>query len=130
MGMVSHGMSTALSTTITAIVCYLVYGYFYLKLTDAQTHLLSQVEEVTTLYLLPRYGHTPDNLVHRVSGLVQGLQQTVEMMRSVQVDYAEAGAQLHSLLSSLNQRVKPMNDDMKQIKRTLREGFRLPDGGE
>ncbi len=125
MGMVIHGMSTALSTTITAIVCFMVYGYFYLKLTDAQTHLLSGVEQVTSLYLLPRYAHSSDNLIQRVSGLVKSLADVAQTMRAVQADYMEAGAQLHSLIAAMNQRVKPMSDDLKAVKGLLREGFRL-----
>lgn len=130
MGMVIHGMSTALSTTMTAIICYLIYGYFYLKLTDTQTHLLSEVEQVTTLYLLPRYAHTTDNLVQRVSGLVKSLSEVAESMRAVQADYVAAGSQLNSLIAVLNQRTKPMSDDLNTIKRILRDGFRLPEPSE
>ncbi len=127
MSLVIHGMSTALSTTITAIVAYLLYGYFYLKLTDAQTHVLSGIEQVTSMHLLPRYAHTSDNLVHQVAGLVKKLQEVADGMRSVQFDYAESGSQLHNLLASLNLRVKPVSEDLKNIKHTLREGFRLRD---
>ena len=127
MGMVIHGMSTALSTTITAIVCYLIYGYFYLKLTDAQTHLFSQVEEVTTLYLIPRFIHTPEDLVQRVATLVEGLNQVIQMMRTAQADSVEVSNQLHGLIADLNQRTAPMAEDLESIKGILREGFRLPE---
>ncbi len=127
MGMVIHGMSTALSTTITAIVCYLIYGYFYLKLTDAQTHVFSQVEEVTTLHLIPRYAHTPEDLVQRVTALVKGLSQVTEMMRAAQTDSAEVSNRLHGLIADLNQRTEPMYEDLEIIKKILREGFRLPE---
>ncbi len=127
MGMVIHGMSTALSTTITAIVCYLIYGYFYLKLTDAQTHIFSQVEEVTTLYLIPRYSHTPEDLVQRVTNLVQELYQVTQGMRTAQADSAELSNQLHGLIEDLNQRTEPISEDLESIKGILREGFRLPE---
>jgi hypothetical protein len=128
MGMVIHGMSTALSTTITAIVCYLIYGYFYIKLTDAQTHVLSGVEQVTTVYLLPRYHHTPESIVHEVAGLVRELRGVASEMRSAQSDYADAGSRLHSLVATLEQRVTPVSEDLRSIKRVLRDGFRLPEG--
>lgn len=53
LGAVIFGMSTALSTTMTAILAYLLFGYFYIKLTDTQTHLISRIEEVTATLLLP-----------------------------------------------------------------------------
>ncbi len=130
MGMVIHGMSTALSTTITAIVCYLIYGYFYLKLTDAQTHLFSQVEEITTLYLIPRYSHTPEDLVQRVTTLVNELNQVTEEMHSSQADSAKVNRQLHALISGMNQRTKSMSEDLDGIKGLLRDGFRLPKSGD
>jgi tyrosyl-tRNA synthetase len=126
MGMVMHGMSTALSTTITAIVSYLFFGYFYLKLTDAQVHVLSTIEEVTTLYLLPKLARDKDSMLHEVAGLVHGLRQAAEAMRATQQDYAEAGNRLHEMLTSLDLRVNSVTDDVGTIKKLLRDGFRLP----
>ena len=126
MGLVMHGMSTALSTTITAIVSYLFFGYFYLKLIDAQVHVLSTIEEVTTLYLLPKLARDKDSMLHEVAGLVNGLRQAAEAMRVTQQDYAEAGNRLHEMLASLDLRVNSVTDDVGTIKKLLRDGFRLP----
>jgi len=126
MGLVMHGMSTALSTTITAIVSYLFFGYFYLKLIDAQVHVVSTIEEVTTLYLLPKLARDKDSMLHEVAGLVHGLRQAAEAMRVTQQDYAEAGNRLHEMLASLDLRVNSVTDDVGTIKKLLRDGFRLP----
>ncbi len=130
MGLVIHGMSTALSTTITAIVCYLFFGYFVIKLNDAQTHLISGIEEVTAQYLLPRYSHDKDSMLHEVTGLVRGLREATEGMRAIQTDYAEAGARLHQVISALSANMDVLAGDVTRIKGLLRDGFRLPPEGD
>jgi len=125
--MVIHGMSTALSTTITAIVSYLIFGYFYLRLTDVQTRLLSRVEEVTTLYLIPRYAVTSDSVMTQVAGLVHSLQEIASTMQDSQKEYSEAGRALGEVAQSIQQQIAPMGSSIQGIKSLLHEGFRLPE---
>lgn len=130
MGLIIHGMSTALSTTITAILCYLFYGYFYLKLSDAQTHFLSGVEEVTTVYLLPQYSRDSESMLHEVSGLVHGLREAAQGMRDIQQEYAQAGTRLNSVAAELGQQMQGVSTSIDGIKSLLRQGFRLPDNDD
>ena len=130
MGLVIHGMSTALSTTITAILCYLFYGYFYLKLSDAQTHFLSGVEEVTAVYLLPEYSRDSETMLHEVSGLIHGLREAAQGMRVIQQEYAEAGTRLNSVAAELGQQMQGVSTSIDGIKSLLRLGFRLPDNDD
>lgn len=127
MGMVIHGMSTALSTTITAIVSYLIFGYFYLRLTDVQTRLLSRVEEVTTLYLIPRYSVTGDSVLTQVGGLVRSLQEIAIAMQNSQNEYAETGKALSNVAQTIQEQIAPMGSSIQGIKSLLHEGFRLPE---
>ena len=130
MGLVIHGMSTALSTTMTAILCYLFYGYFFLKLTDAQSHLLGNLEAVTSVYLLPKYSSDSETMLHEVSGLIQGLREAAVGMQSVQQDFAAAGSNLHKIIEGLVQRSDRTSEEIHELKRILRDGFRLPAVGE
>jgi len=130
MGLVIHGMSTALSTTITAILCYLFYGYFYLKLCDAQTHFLSGVEEVTSVYLLPEYSHDKESMLHEMAGLIHGLREAAKGMREIQQEYALAGNRLHVIAADLGEQMNGMARSVVGIKELLREGFRLPASGD
>ena len=126
MNLVIHGMSTALSTTITAILCYLFYGYFYVKLGDAQQNVLGKVEEATSVWLLPRFSRDCDSLVHEVSGLVGGLRAAASGMKEVQQDFTVAGNNLRTVVAELAERVNQTTSDINEVKRLLRDGFRLP----
>ncbi len=126
MGLVIHGMSTALSTTMTAIVCYIFFGYFYMKLNDVQANLLSGIEQATSLYLLPRYAQNPDALLHEVASLVRGLRNAAESMEVTQGRYAETTTRVSEMLTEL-QPGGSGSSDIQEIKRLLRSGFRLPE---
>jgi len=126
MSVVIHGMSTALSTTSTAIICYLFFGYFYMKLTDVQTQLLSGIEQATTLYIMPRFTYQTDNMLHEVGNLVKALRVAANLMTKTQTDFSEAGRNLNLLVSSSADRITRLSADIDEIKVLLRTGFRLP----
>lgn len=125
MSIVIHGMSTALSTTATAIVCYLFFGYFYMKLTDVQTELLSGIEQATTLYIMPRFTYQTDSMLHEVGNLVKALHEAASVMADTQVDFAEAGRNLSELSGTYANRLATLSTDIEEIKSLLRHGFRL-----
>lgn len=128
MGLVVHGMSTALSTTITAIVCYLFYGYFYLKLTDAQTNLLSAVEQVSATYLAPRFQVEPETTLYEFTGLVRSLQNLVTRMEKSHKLIMKVETQLLKAVDQYQERSEKTDLDMVTIIELLRKGFRLRDG--
>jgi hypothetical protein len=127
MGMVIHGMSTALSTTITAIVCYLYFGYFYLKLADVQTNVVSAVEQITTTNLMPRFQVQTDSVLYEFTGLIRSLQGLVNQMESSQKTFGEVEDRLISSLDVYRSKVQSMSDEMTDIKELLKLGFRLPE---
>lgn len=127
MGLVIHGMSTALSTTITAIVCYLFFGYFYLKLTDAQTNLLSAIEQVTTTYLAPLFIVEQETTLYEFTGLVRSLQSLVKQMQVSQKVVTKAETQLLTAVDAYQSQMEESNKDMSTMIDLLKRGFRLRD---
>lgn len=127
MGMVIHGMSTALSTTTTAIVCYLFFGYFYLKVTDVQTQLLSSIEQATALYIMPRFTYQTDSMLHEVGQLVHALREAAQNMSRVEADFTEAGQNINNIMGSYADSAGNLDDSIHEIKHLLRTGFRLPE---
>ncbi len=127
MSVVIHGMSTALSTTATAIVCYLFFGYFYMKLTDVQTELLSGIEQATTLYIMPRFTYQTDSMLHEVGNLVKALHAAANNMAQTQSSYTEAGRNLNAISQTYAESLEKLRRDMEEIKLLLKQGFRLSD---
>ena len=127
MGLVIHGMSTALSTTITAIVCYVFFGYIYQRLTDAQTNLISGVEQVTTTYLMPKFQVQTDNVLYEFTGLIRSLQGLVDQLQKSQLGFEATQDQLADTLSLYRDKVDGLDERLDNIVDHLRVGFRLRD---
>jgi hypothetical protein len=149
MGLVIHGMSTALSTTITAIVSYGIFGYFYTRLGDVQTHCLSGIEQLTLVYLLPHYVRTNNDVVHQMSELIESVNLAADKLRYTQEIYHDAAVTMqqthdtfYDAANSLQRAIADNQlqadqhadnqlqvgrfvDEMAQIRQILREGFRL-----
>ena len=127
MGLVVHGMSTALSTTITAIACYMYFGYFFIKLTDVQTNLISAIEQVTTSHLMPRFQMKTDSVLYEFTGLIRSLQGLVRQMSESQANFTEVEKNLVETVDTYRDNVEGMNQELADIKGILRIGFRLGD---
>ena len=126
MGLVIHGMSTALSTTITAIVSYFIFGYFYSRLNDVQTHFLSSVEHLTSVYLLPRYVKAGDDIVQKMSALIKSVIVASDKMNQTQEIYHDAAMTLQQSITANQQQIDNLASELEKIRQILREGFRLP----
>ena len=111
MGAMIYGMSTALSTTMTAIISYLIFGYFYIKLTDTQTYLISRVEEVTATTLLPHLQSIQDKVTMDYSDSIRGATELMQRFDQSQRGYAESAEQLQIAVSQFAQSYRPELSD-------------------
>ncbi len=126
MGLVIHGMSTALSTTITAIVSYVLFGYFYLRVKDVQTHLISGIEHLTSVFLIPKFVKRGEDIINQMAGLIKGVIRATEKMTETQEIYKVSALTLQQSVDNNKQQMDKLTDDITSIKKILRDGFRLP----
>ncbi len=104
LGSMIFGMSTALSTTMTAILAYLIFGYFYIKLTDTQTYLISRVEEVTATTLLPHL-QLNQRVEKDYADSVRSASRLIERFDQSQQQYENAVQALLEAARSLSQQL-------------------------
>ncbi|MGB0846029.1 MAG: hypothetical protein ACPGSM_04860 [Thiolinea sp.] len=128
MGTIIGGMSTALSTTITAIICYVFYTYYHLRLQDIRTQLLANLEDVTSRYIMPQFRTVEGNLMHDVSVLTGELRMAAESITQIQNRFLQAGDRLQLAVDDLQNSIGSGSRDIRIIRDSLREGFRLSEG--
>ncbi|MEZ5448143.1 MAG: hypothetical protein R3E89_03695 [Thiolinea sp.] len=103
------------------------YSYFHLRLQDARTQLLANLEEVTTLYILPQFRSVESNLLHDVAALTAELRAAAESVTRIQDRFLQAGERLQLAVDDLQASVGSGSRDIRIIRDSLREGFRLGD---
>ncbi|MFT5114415.1 MAG: hypothetical protein ACI8P9_003752 [Parasphingorhabdus sp.] len=130
LGDIIYGMSTALSTTMTAIVCYLFFGYFYLRLTDTQTYLISRIEDITATVLLPRFQVQQETVVKDFSDVIRAAAALVKKLDSSQAQYEEAASKLNSILDVYRDEMHRNGESLDEIVGLLKRGFRLSETEE
>lgn len=147
---VLSGMSTALSTTMTAIIAYLLFGYFYIRLQDVQSSFLAQLEQLTATVLIPKLGLDEKAEARDYAATSAALRKLIECTLSTQSDYAAVAEKLQATFNELGRQAAQANEryaelltrmadmgDRQQahqkeqaaqtaaLARLLREGFRL-----
>jgi methyl-accepting chemotaxis protein len=115
MGLVIHGMSTALSTTITAIISYVIFGYFYTRLNDVQTHLISGVEHLTSVYLMPQFVKGNDDIVNKMADLIKSVIHATDKLNNTQEIYQASALTLQETISSNQAQLSHLSTDLSEI---------------
>lgn len=127
LGKVIHGMSTALSTTMTAILAFLFFGYFYQRLSDTQTYLVSRIEDITTTVLLPRFQVQQETVVKDFSDVIRAAAALVKKLDSSQKKYEETADALSQVLEQYRTEMTHSGVALDEIIKLLQAGFRLPE---
>jgi hypothetical protein len=81
-GVMLLGMNTALNTTATAIVCFFLFTFFYQRLTDLETYVLSRVEQAVLVHIIPEFAFDTEAVNYKTERLVAELQLLVEEMKT------------------------------------------------
>lgn len=123
MGTIISSMSSALSSTVTAIVCFFIFAYFYLRLNDARIQVLTQIEDVTSLYLLPKTIQTEEGMIHQVATLTAALNEAAQRLLTVEQRFMNAGEQLQLAIKDLHGQAN--TNSLDEIKDLIRKGFHL-----
>ena len=127
---VFHGMSTALSTTMTAILAYFLFGYFYLKLLDTQSYVLGQVEHITATALIPRYQAATRSPERMLREMLSESAETFANFNKVFGEFLSINQLQGETLAKFGDVMNQNMQLLSEIRSILRAGFRLRDENE
>ena len=123
MSTIIGGMSSALSSTITAIVCFFVFAYFYLRLNDARIQLLTHIEDMTSMYLIPKITHSEEGMIRQVTLLTESLNKAADKVLLLEDNFLKVGDRLQLAVDDLHGKVN--SNHIGEIKELIRKGFHL-----
>ncbi len=123
MSTIIGGMSSALSSTITAIVCFFIFAYFYLRLNDARIQLLTSIEDMTSMFLIPKVTHTEDGMIRQITQLSESLNQAADKVLMLEDNFMKVGDRLQLAVDDLHGKVN--SNHIIEIKDLIRKGFHL-----
>ena len=123
MSTIIGGMSSALSSTITAILCFFVFAYFYLRLNDARIQLLTHIEDMTSMYLIPKVTHSDDGMIRQVTLLTESLNKAADKVLQLEDNFMKIGDKLHVAVDDLQGKLN--SNHLDDIKDLIRKGFHL-----
>jgi len=123
--LVIHGMSTALSTTITAIMCYLIFGYFYLRLNGVKVRVISSVEQITADYLLPKFKVNSKDITEELTTLTKALSQVAQGIIEAQNNFKADHQVIRQGLQDHDNRMNEIAAQLLDWRQLLARGFRL-----
>ncbi|MDQ6964644.1 MAG: hypothetical protein Q9M13_06960 [Mariprofundales bacterium] len=125
MGLVIHGMSTALSTTMTAIVCYLYFTWLLHSVEDVHVRLLAAVEHFTLHHLLPLFHVDAESINHQLAELLLSMATLVEKMESERSLQPELIAEIAALRAQQMEMHEQQREDSARLATLVQQGFRL-----
>ena len=125
LGTVIQGMSSALSTTMTAIIAFFIFSYFYQCLTDIQTNCISRLEYVTTTQIVPMFFTEPDAMVNDYSNLIASMAEVVNSLQQQHEQFLHVNSGIEKSLTELTDQINYSSRGFEKIIQLLSEGFRL-----
>ncbi len=125
LGTVIQGMSSALSTTMTAIIAFFIFSYFYQCLTDIQTNCISKLEYVTTTQIVPMFFTEPEAMVNDYSNLITSMAQVVNALEHQHQQFLQTTSGIERSLTELTGQINHSSQSFEKIIHLLSEGFRL-----
>lgn len=122
MNLVVAGMSTALSTTITAIVCYVLFGYAYYQAGGAQTRLIAAIESTTLEVLMPRFHIGQDKINGELHELIVSLRELTAQLQDAQHNAQAVERQIADGLATHDSHMIAMVSTLRQVQSQLGDG--------